>query len=120
MNSESVRFASGMNISLAFWQVFSPFILGYSDNALAALTGIIVGVLILGMAWFRMLRPTVSVIPGWVNILLGAFLAISPFALGFHPVPTALWNDITVGIAVVFFGIVGLLTAYTSEMHKPH
>ncbi len=101
-----------MNISLALWQVFSPFILGYASSPLALWDGLIVGLVILVLAWYRMLRPTSSVIPSWVNLVLGAWLAVSPFILGFTSVNMALWNDITIGIAVVWFTAVGLLNRF--------
>ncbi len=101
-----------MNISFAFWQVFSPFILGYAFSPWALWDGLLVGLIILVLAWYRMLRPTASVIPSWINVVLGAWLAISPFVLGFTPVFGALWNDLTIGIAVVVFSAVGLLNRF--------
>ncbi len=116
MNDEQVRFASGMNIMLALWQIFSPFLLGYADNALALWNGLIVGAAILVLAWLRTVRPTRSALPSWINLLLGAWLAVSPFALGITSVDMAMWNDITVGISVVFFSLTGLALTTT---HRP-
>ncbi len=104
-----------MNIFLGFWQVFSPLILGYTDNAVAVWNGLIVGAIILVLAWIRMLRPLSWANLTWVNLLLGAWLALSPFALGFAYVGAAKWNDITVGLSVLFFAGVGLLTSFTTE-----
>ncbi len=101
-----------MNISLALWQVFSPFILGYASSPLALWDGLIVGLVILVLAWYRMLRPTSAATASWVNLVLGAWLAVSPFILGLTSVNAALWNDITIGIAVVFFAAVGLLNRF--------
>lgn len=116
VNTESVRFASGMNISLGLWQIFSPFILGYAGSGLALWDAVIVGLAILVHAWFRILRPTKLMILSWVNLLLGAWLFVSPFLLGFASVDMAKWNDIAVGISIAFFASVGLLTATASEI----
>ena len=109
MNNEQTRFASGMNIMLAFWLILSPVLLGYTGNALALWDALIVGVVTLVLAWFRMLHPDGSVIPSWVNLLLGAWLAASPFVLGLTSMYAVLWNDFTVGIAILFFSTIGLL-----------
>ncbi len=109
VNNESVRFASGMNISLAIWLILSPLILEYYSNWLALADAIVIGFAILGLAWFRMRRPMSTPIPTWTNLVLGAWLVISPFVLGFASVPTAARNDMGVGIAVIFFTSVGLM-----------
>ncbi len=115
MNSESVRFASGTNIMLALWQVFSAFILGYTNSAVATGNAVFVGVVILGLASYRMLRPAGPRWPSWIILLLGAWLVVSPLALEITPVAAAMWNNITVGIAVLFFTGIGLLAAYAPE-----
>ncbi len=109
MNNEQVRFASGMNVTLALWLIFSPLILGYAGSAVALWDALNVGVAVLVLASIRLLRPTASTILGWVILLLGAWLAISPFALGLTSVNAVLANNITVGISIAFFSIVGLL-----------
>ncbi len=115
MNSESVRFASGTNIMLALWQIFSPFILGYASSTAAAGNAVFVGVVILGLASYRMLRPAGPRWPSWIILLHGAWLVVSPLALGITSVAAAMWNNITVGIAVLFFTGIGLLAAYAPE-----
>jgi hypothetical protein len=51
-------------------------------------------------------------VPSWINLLLGAGLAVSPFGLRSTSYAAAMWNDITIGLAVVFFAVTGLaLTA---------
>ncbi|MBE3583818.1 MAG: SPW repeat protein [Limnochordaceae bacterium] len=37
---------------------------------------------------------------GWINVLLGVWLIVSPFILGYRDVPAALWNGIIVGVIV--------------------
>src|SRR5512138_297680 len=105
LDYQPVRFASGLNLSFAMWQVFSPFILGYAGVPLALWNGLMVGLAMLALASFRTLRPGRSSLPGWLNLLLGTWLAVSPFVLGFASVNAAAANHITIGIAVMFFAL---------------
>ncbi|SPE60349.1 conserved membrane hypothetical protein [Verrucomicrobia bacterium] len=43
---------------------------------------------------------------GWVNILLGTRVVVSPFLLGFSRDTAAMWNNIAVGAAVVLLALV--------------
>ena len=40
----------------------------------------------------------------WTNVVLGVWLIIAPFLLGYSAETTALWNDIIVGLFIVGFG----------------
>lgn len=42
---------------------------------------------------------------GWVNILLGLWVGVSPFVLGFSRNTAAMWSNIAVGVAVVFLAV---------------
>src|SRR5215469_172217 len=52
---------------------------------------------------------------GWITVLLGAWLVISPFVLGFAHAPAGISNNVLVGLAVIgcsFLGVKhGLLRA---------
>ena len=42
---------------------------------------------------------------GWGNILLGLWVVVSPFVLGFSRNAAAMWSNIAVGAAVVFLAV---------------
>jgi hypothetical protein len=42
----------------------------------------------------------------WINILLGIWVIISPFVLGFSQLPRVMWNNIATGIAVGILAII--------------
>lgn len=42
-----------------------------------------------------------------INIVLGVWLVISPFLLGYSVTTSALWNSIVVGVLVVVVSLVG-------------
>lgn len=41
----------------------------------------------------------------WVNVVLGIWVIISPFVLGFANVTALMWNDVAVGIAVTLLAL---------------
>jgi hypothetical protein len=41
---------------------------------------------------------------GWTTLILGIWLLIAPFALGYTNIAVALWNDILLGVLVAIFG----------------
>lgn len=45
---------------------------------------------------------------GWLGIILGIWLIIAPFVLGYSNVINAMWNDIIIGILVA---VVSYLTS---------
>jgi hypothetical protein len=42
----------------------------------------------------------------WINILLGIWMIISPFALGFANVPRSMWNNVVLGIVIAIVAII--------------
>ena len=42
----------------------------------------------------------------WLNILLGIWVIVSPFALAFGIYPRAMWNNLATGAAVVILAII--------------
>ncbi len=54
------------------------------------------------------LREQVRVVSG-VNILVGVWLVLAPFALRFHQVEAAFWNSVIVGVVMA---IVAMLRAF--------
>jgi hypothetical protein len=42
----------------------------------------------------------------WVNVVLGIWLCVSPFVLGFGRNPTEMWNNVCVGIAAVLLALI--------------
>lgn len=41
----------------------------------------------------------------WVQLVLGLWIFISPWILGFSDISTALWSNVIVGALVVIFGL---------------
>jgi VIT1/CCC1 family predicted Fe2+/Mn2+ transporter len=99
-----VKFASGVNIVLGAWMVIASFVLGYSGTAIAVWNDIIVGVVILILAWSRVANPDRMTAESWINAILGLWLIVAPFVLGFSAVTAAMWNSIIIGVVVAVLG----------------
>ncbi len=85
------------------WEVLAPFILGYSLTTVAMWNAIIAGVVLIALAVWAALSDNVGTDKtlDWVNAVVGIWLIVSPFALGYSAVLAALWNDIIVGAVVL-------------------
>ena len=86
------------NLVLGLWLVLSPWILGFSGTSSATwnavLLGLAVGLLSLlhlqgGPLWEE-----------WANVVLGVWLILSPWILGFSGEADATWNAVIVGLLV--------------------
>jgi hypothetical protein len=103
------------NFILGLWLIISPWVLAYAMETLPTWNACIVGVIIAvaaAAAFFAFHKWE-----EWVNVVLAAWLIISPFLLGYQAHATVLWNQIVVGVVV---GGLALWTAIvTPEEHLP-
>jgi hypothetical protein len=94
--------SSWVNILLGIWVLISPFVLTLAlPRAIwnNVVTGIVVGIL-------AIIRVSVPNQTGWswINALLGIWLIISPFVLGFTS-GAGLWNNVILGIIIAAFAL---------------
>jgi hypothetical protein len=90
--------------------IAAPIVLGYSDLMAAVWNDVIVGLVVLSFAWYRTARPAQAVWLSWTNALLGAWLIIAPFTLGYSDVMAGVWNDVVVGLIVLSLAIWSAVT----------
>jgi peptidoglycan/LPS O-acetylase OafA/YrhL len=84
---------------LGFWMVASPWLFQFSDSFAPRWTALVVGALVVLMAFENKLWP--SRYGQWAALALGLLLFCSPFFLGgYHP-PQAAANAVTIGAALV-------------------
>ena len=107
----SSRHGSGwVNIALGIWMIVSPFVLAiHSSKAIwnNVIAGAIVGILAL-IRWS--MRQTGW---SWLNLILGAWLVISPFVL-FLSGP-AMWNNVILGIIIAAFALTNTYSKVSAE-----
>lgn len=87
-----------INLVLGIWLILSPLALGYAAQTTPAwnayAVGVIVAVLSAAALWqFQKWEE-------WLSALLGTWLIISPWTLGFDVDQIATWNQVIVGIVV--------------------
>jgi hypothetical protein len=99
----NIRTASGLNTLAGIWLIISPFIVGYGITAARA-NDIYVGIILGALALIRFLTASDSTTwLSWINVVLGAWLIVSPFILSYTDV-SQIWNDVIVGILAIIFG----------------
>lgn len=95
-----VQTASGLNILAGLWLIIAPFVLNYGDLRQALGNDVIVGIAIASIALVRVFGAYRAQWLSWVNFILGGWLIIAPFILGYgRLVPTS--NDFILGTIVL-------------------
>jgi hypothetical protein len=98
------RNASGLNILLGTWLIFSPWIFDYSGSS-AVLNSVFVGILMSVLAACRLasLRNTAGL--SGANLLLGLWTIASPWLLGYAANDGAVRDNVILGVAVATLAI---------------
>ncbi|MDZ7705360.1 MAG: SPW repeat protein [Trueperaceae bacterium] len=104
LRAEYVGYASGLNLAFALWLIITPFVFAY-DHALATWNGVVVGALVGVFAVVRLQNRFGAPWLSWLNVMLGAWLFVSPFVLGFNTLFVALWNNLLLGFFVAVAGL---------------
>lgn len=104
-----VRWTSGTNIAAGVWLLAAPFVLGYGGITAAVTNSIVVGLVVLSLAWYRTANPSRTMGASWTNALLGGWLIVAPFVLGYSATTAAVTNDIIIGLVVLSLGTASAL-----------
>lgn len=91
---------SGWNILLGCWVIISPFVLAYSNLLAPMWNDVATGAAIGLLALMRATAGDRSGSSSWLNVVLGIWLIISPWVLGFAGLVAPLWNNIGSGVVV--------------------
>ena len=95
-----IRWQDWTNMALGAWLVVSPYQLGYSLDGPAASNAMGVGAV---LVFFNLISACRLIEEGQeiFNIILGAWLLLSPFSLGFDVLQAAGVNALIVGALIV-------------------
>lgn len=95
------------------WEILAPFIIGYSNMGSATTDAIIFGILLAGLGLWIGLGKTAGTIRtlSWINALIGVWVLLAPFILGYSGTGGATWNDVIVGIVVIVLEVWGASAA---------
>ena len=101
-----------LNFLLGAGLFFSPWLFGFGAEQPAALNAYVVGAIIAVMALMALFA--FETWEEWVSGLLGAWLVISPWVLGFSGSSTALLTHVVVGVAAI------VLAIWSTNEHAGH
>lgn len=109
--------ASVVNFLVGIWLVLAPFVLGFGTTG-GVVKGywneIVLGVVVALLALVRVFAPKEAPWFSVINGVLGLWLIVSPFALGYDgpDAPSAIAVDISAGAVIVVMASVSATTTY--------
>ncbi|HEY3524197.1 MAG TPA: SPW repeat protein [Candidatus Limnocylindrales bacterium] len=99
--NDQVTWASGLSVIAGLWLLISPWVLGFSDMQSPMWNAVILGIVIAVLAFIRAGGWYSAVGLAWINLVLGIWVFISPWVLGFSDRQAPLWDALVVGVVVV-------------------
>jgi SPW repeat len=99
----SEQWQDGANLVLGLWLLVSPWLFGYAAAPTVAWNAYVVGVIIAVAAAAALIA--FQKWEEWLNAVLGAWLIVSPWVLGYTATTAAMWNHIVVGALVLILAI---------------
>jgi hypothetical protein len=105
---------NGINALAGLFLLFSPWMLGFTDTANASWNAWIVGAVIAIIALSSLIA--LYEWEEWVNLVLGAWAIIAPWALGFSALSGAVAAHIVVGLIVAVLAAIELWSTHNRPM----
>lgn len=105
----STRWAAGLTMVAGLWILISPWALQFWGISTATGNNIILGVAILILA-FVQFNGAEELWASWVNFILGVWMLISPYVLGFSMFGRILANNLVSGAVVAVLALIALST----------
>lgn len=118
MEMQQSRFATALVALAGLWLMAAPFVLGYAnvDGMRARSDDLLFGAAILIVSGYRFLRAPHATWMSVVTAIMGFWVFLAPFYIGYNSVATAAWNDHLVGIFVMIVSAWAALA--TRRLHQ--
>lgn len=87
-----------ISLIAGIWLAVSPWVLAYQAETRPAFNAVVAGALIALIAFYALFE--VFAWQEWANLLLGVWLIVSPWLLGFSAMQTVMLNAVIVGALV--------------------
>ena len=97
-----------VNAVLGVALVVSPWVLDFSSETIATSNAVVIGLALVAAALGAMLAPKAW--EEWTEAVLGLWMVISPWMLGYSHVQTAMYVAVGVGLIVVLLALWTLAT----------
>jgi len=102
-HDSQITVTSGLDMIVGSWLFLSPgFVPSLRHSTAAIVSCMCVGVIVAVLAGFHMSKPVRVKWASWVNVVLGFWLIVSPFVLGFYGMNGGTWTAVIVGLLVIF------------------
>ena len=108
------RWQDQLILLLGLWLIVSPWVYSYPQGSQQMINAIVSGLVIAVLAAFDLYKTYFWAVV--VNLLLGVWVAVSPWVLRLAEQSTLMWNSVIVGIAVAVLALWELRT--DPELHK--
>lgn len=92
------RWQDWVNLMVGAWLFLAPFIVFTAADGAAVWNSYLFGVLVVVFAFSALIRPQAW--EEWVNLVIGVWLILAPFLLGFTDEVAMMWNHILVGVII--------------------
>ena len=110
------RWQDWVMLVLGVWLFFSPFILQFTSyTAMAAWNSYILGVAVTAFAVIALAVPRMW--EEWTNLVLGAWLIIAPFLLGYSSQSGAAWDHVILGVVIAAEAVWAMGSRGTHHRH---
>lgn len=97
------RWQDGVILLLGVWLFISPWVMGYPSDSTPAVNAYIAGAIIAALAIFDLYKTYVWAV--LVNIIVGAWVAASPWVVGVAGDGQMSMSMLVVGIATIVLGL---------------
>lgn len=97
-----------VNVVLGAWLVLSPWALGFAGEAIPTGNAVIVGIALVAAALGAIFVPRAW--EEWTECVLGLWLVVSPWALGFSGQAQAMVSAVATGVVIALLALWTLAT----------
>lgn len=111
------QFPDWINLILAALLFISPWVLGFVDQTNASWNAWICGIIIAALAVSAIVR--FAEWEEWINALLGVWVVVSPWILGFSAVLAAVWSHVILGVLIAALACWRGWSAHHGETRAP-
>jgi len=100
-----MKWPSWVNAVLGLWLLMSPAILQYASGT-AQSEDVLLGIGVFVVAIWSIAAAMSTTVPAWINVILGVWIVLAPWILGYSYDGVATTNDLIVGALVVICAFV--------------
>jgi hypothetical protein len=116
-DTSAKRWQDQLILLLGLWFFITPWVFGYPIPSLQAWTAFISGAVIVLLAAFDLYKTYFWAVT--INLLVGIWVAVSPWVLGLAGNPELTWNSLIVGLAVAVLALWEMRTDPELVKHWP-